>query len=300
MTTRRTTLAATGGLILAGAGCQQKMAEQPSPRPYEQHPEFAYKQAARPMERGTMHRNQPTSDDPMVQWLTAQGREPKVSPEWKAAVNDSGNTQPTAGAPTSVDNYVKEMPFEITSDDLARGQRMYNAVCAVCHGGAGYGNGKIPERGFLKPPSYHTDISPEAKDAGYFNQADGQIKELPVGYSRGFDRYGIRIPLREVPVGYIYQVITWGYNGMGSHETQVPIVADRWRIIAYVRALQLSQHVPVGELSASTKKAIEDGTALVPEGDVSGVPGKGTPGKGVTGGTTTAGDGPGSIKRSDH
>ncbi len=270
------------------AGCQQKMADQPAPRPYEPHDQFPNQQSARPIERGVVHRNQPAADDPLVTWLTPQGKEPKVSAEWKAAVDPQGTTQPTAGAPTSVDNFVKEFPFEITEADLSRGQTMYNAACALCHGGAGYGNGKIPERGFLKPPSYHTDPKGEARDAGHFT---GEApKELPVGYSRGFDRYGIKVPLKEVPVGYIYQVITWGYGGMASHDTQLPIVADRWRVIAYVRALQYSQSVPAAELSAASRQLIESGGGRLPPGHVGG-----------SGGVkTSANEGPGPIKRADH
>ena len=96
-----------------------------------------------------------------------------------------------------------------------------------------------------------------------------------------------------MPVGYIYQVIYWGYGGMGSHETQVPIVADRWRIIAYVRALQYSQAVPAGELSADTKKRIEDGRGQEPLGK------QGESGTGAPTTKTGAGQGSGSIKRPD-
>jgi hypothetical protein len=60
-----------------------------------------------------------------------------------------------------------------------------------------------------------------------------------------------------VPVGYIYQVIYWGYGGMGSHDTQVPNPADRWRVAAYVRALQLSQAADAAKLPADVKKAID-------------------------------------------
>ena len=271
------------------AGCQQKMATQPAPRPYEVHESSPNKSSARPLERGVIHRAQPSSDDPLVSWLTPQGKEPKVSAEWKQSVDGAGpgNTQPTAGAPTSVENFVKEFPFQITAADLKRGQHMYNMVCVECHGGAGYGNGKIPERGFLKPPSYHTDPKGEIKDAGHYT---GEApKDLPTGYSRGFDRYGIKVPLREVPVGYIYQVITWGYGGMGSHETQVPIVADRWRIIAYVRALQYSQNVPAGELTADVRNAIENHTAEVPAGAASQY------GGGTT--QTSSGHGPGAARK---
>ena len=254
MTTTTMTRFAIVALTLAvgaSAGCQQKMATQPAPRPYEESAMFPSKQSVRPLEKGVVHRNQPTADDPLVAWLTPAGKTPHVSKEWKDAVDPTGNTAPTAGAPTDVANFVTELPFEMNVADLTRGQVLYNGACALCHGGAGYGNGKIPERGYLKPPSYHTDPNGEGRDAGHFV---GEVrKDLPVGYSRGFDRYGKKVPLKEVPVGYIYQVITWGYGGMGSHETQIPNPADRWRIIGYVRALQLSQNLPVAELPAKNR-----------------------------------------------
>ena len=257
------------GVLIALTGCQQKMATQPAPRPYEATEiNGKVQQSARLLERGVIHRAQNVSGDPMIEHLTEQGKHPKVSEEWKTSVDGTGtgSTEPTAGAPTSVENFVKEYPFEMTKADLERGQRMYNAVCAVCHGGAGYGNGKVPERGYLKPPSYHTDPSGEAKDAGHF--VGEALKDLPVGYSRGFDRYAIKVPLKEVPIGYIYQVITWGYGGMGSHNTQLPIVADRWRVVAYVRALQYSQAVPANEVSQATRERIESGKGSEPVGTV--------------------------------
>ena len=276
MTVRKTTRRAlVVGSLAALAGCQQKMADQPSPRPYEASEiNGTVQQSARLLQPGVVHRAQAVTGDPMVDWLTPAGKNPKVSAEWKAAVDPSGNTEPTAGAPTSVDNFVKEFPFEMTHADLERGQRMFNAVCAICHGGAGYGNGKVPERGYLKPPSYHTDPTGQARDAGHF--VGEALKDLPVGYSRGFDRYGIKVPLKEVPVGYIYQVITWGYNGMGSHATQLPLVADRWRVIAYVRALQYSQAVPAAELAKETRERIESGKGSEPRGTVTAETGGGT------------------------
>ena len=243
-------------VLALAAGCQQKMATQPAPRPYETNKLFPHDQSARPLEAGVVHRNQAVAGDPMATWLTPAGMNPKVSAAWRAAVDPSGTTQPTAGAPTSVENFVTDYPFEITATDLTRGQSLFNANCALCHGAGGWGNGKIPERGVLKPPSYHVDPAGKQTDGAYF-VGDHQT-ELPLGYSRGFDRYGIKVPLTDVPVGYIYQVITWGYGGMGSHATQLPIIEDRWRVIAYVRALQYSQHVPAGELTQKQRDEAND------------------------------------------
>ena len=87
---------------------------------------------------------------------------------------------------------------------LERGQQRFDIYCAPCHDRLGNGNGMIVRRGFRRPPSYHIDR------------------------------------LRQVPDGYIYDVITNGFGAMPDYAAQIP-PRDRWAIVAYVRALQLSQ-----------------------------------------------------------
>jgi mono/diheme cytochrome c family protein len=108
------------------------------------------------------------------------------------------------------------MPFPVTKEVLERGRERYNIYCAPCHSRVGDGNGFIPSRGFpRKPPSYH-------------------------------------IPrLQKAPLGYFYDVITSGFGIMPDYASQIP-PRDRWNIVAYVRALQLSQNatradVPSGQ-----------------------------------------------------
>jgi len=108
------------------------------------------------------------------------------------------------------------MPFPVTREVLDRGRERYNIFCAPCHSRIGDGNGFVPSRGFArKPPSYH-------------------------------------IPrLQKAPVGYFYDVITEGFGIMPDYSSQIP-PRDRWNIVAYVRALQLSQNatradVPAGQ-----------------------------------------------------
>ena len=112
-----------------------------------------------------------------------------------------------------------EFPFRITAQDLQRGRERYNVYCSPCHGYAGYGDGMIVQRGFLAPPSYHTDR------------------------------------LRQAPVGHFFEVITNGFGRMYSYGSRVD-PADRWRIVAYIRALQLSQHAPADELPAEMTQDI--------------------------------------------
>ncbi len=107
--------------------------------------------------------------------------------------------------------YVETFPFEITQADLERGQERYNIYCAPCHGYTGDGDGMIVQRGFRQPPSFNQDR------------------------------------LREAEPGYFYYAITNGFGSMPSYANRIP-VRDRWLIIAYIKALQLSQHAPVSEL----------------------------------------------------
>lgn len=111
---------------------------------------------------------------------------------------------------------VTTYPFEITRAVLDRGQQRYAIFCSVCHGMTGLGDGRIVKRGFTVPPNYHTDLS------------------------RGYKLKGQDRKLTDVPVGYLFEVITKGYGAMPDHASQIP-VPDRWAIVAYVQALQYSQ-----------------------------------------------------------
>jgi mono/diheme cytochrome c family protein len=114
---------------------------------------------------------------------------------------------------------VQEMPVEIDADLLTKGQERYNIYCSVCHGLSGYGDGMVVQRGFSKPPSFHEDR------------------------------------LVAAPDGHLFDVISNGYGKMPPYAAQVH-VKDRWAIVAYVRALQLSQRArPEDVPPASTQPA---------------------------------------------
>jgi Cytochrome C oxidase, cbb3-type, subunit III len=104
-----------------------------------------------------------------------------------------------------------QFPWPINEDVLARGKQRYEIVCASCHGPDGYGRGIIVRRGFPQPPSYHDDA------------------------------------LRKASVGHFFDVITNGYGAMYPYASIVE-VNDRWAIIAYIRALQRSQHASIGDV----------------------------------------------------
>ncbi|MBI2876767.1 MAG: cytochrome c [Candidatus Tectomicrobia bacterium] len=111
-------------------------------------------------------------------------------------------------------------PFPITHPVLRRGQERYNIFCAPCHSRTGDGNGMIVRRGFSRPPSFHIDR------------------------------------LRQAPLGHFFDVITYGYGLMYSYASRVS-PGDRWAIIAYIRALQLSQNVQLAELSPEERQQLQ-------------------------------------------
>ena len=106
------------------------------------------------------------------------------------------------------------MPFPVTKEVLDRGRERYNIYCAPCHSRVGDGNGFVPSRGFArKPPSYHI------------------------------------ARLQKAPLGYFYDVITNGFGIMPDYASQIA-PEDRWKIVAYVRALQLSQNATMADVPA--------------------------------------------------
>jgi mono/diheme cytochrome c family protein len=110
-------------------------------------------------------------------------------------------------------------PLPVTQELLERGQERYKIFCSPCHGLQGDGNGMIVARGMKRPPSYH-----EAR-------------------------------LRQVPNGYIFDVITNGFGAMLNYSAQIP-VRDRWAIVAYVRALQLSHNAKLADLPADVREHV--------------------------------------------
>ena len=122
------------------------------------------------------------------------------------------------------------MPFPVTRDLLERGRGRYNIYCAPCHSRVGDGHGFIPSRGFTrKPPSFHEQR------------------------------------LQKAPLGYFFDVMTNGFGIMPDYASQIP-PRDRWDIVAYIRALQLSQNatradVPAGQ-QVKPLSAIAEGVGL--------------------------------------
>jgi hypothetical protein len=260
--TRAALLALLALAPLAATGCRQKMAEQPYNRPLSQSDFFADKRASRPLERGVIHVGQHLESDPMVTGLTEEewnrsyeyatapvklDAKPTESDERKLKTIGAPRFDPTKKGDPKV--YVDEFPFAMTNADLRQGQEQYGRYCVMCHGPLGNGQGKIWERGYLIPTSFHP------KKVGA-DELDYRNKDERRGVSRGYELWGHVVPMPEVPVGYYFEVITRGYGGMPSYSAQIT-PENRWRIIAYVRLLQLSQ-TDAAKLPPELKKLVDE------------------------------------------
>jgi mono/diheme cytochrome c family protein len=118
--------------------------------------------------------------------------------------------------------YASTTPPPVTMALLQRGQERYSIYCLPCHSPLGDGDGPVVRRGFPRPPSYHEDR------------------------------------LRAAPDRHFFDVITHGYGVMHSYADRVP-PADRWAIVAYIRALQLSQHAEAARLPPDVRAKLPGG-----------------------------------------
>jgi mono/diheme cytochrome c family protein len=112
---------------------------------------------------------------------------------------------------------VTEFPIPIAQADIERGQARFNVYCSPCHGRTGEGNGMVVLRGFRQPPSYYSDR------------------------------------LVHAPIGHFFDVMTNGFGAMASYATRVQ-PDDRWRIVAYIRALQLSESASINDVPAAQRQ----------------------------------------------
>lgn len=126
------------------------------------------------------------------------------------------NTSSVVGAAAYPDD-VEVFPLTISKETVARGKERYEIFCSACHGLTGNGDGMIVRRGFRRAASFNDDR------------------------------------MRQAPVGHYFDAITNGWGAMPSYAVQIP-AEDRWAIIAYIRALQLSQQkaeTPAGQTPAA-------------------------------------------------
>ena len=131
---------------------------------------------------------------------------------------------------TETGELVERMPVPITRELVERGRERYNIFCSVCHGKAGDGNGIINAGGY-----------------GYTIPTDYHIDRLRPGGINGQD-------------GHLYDVVANGVRSMPGYAQQIP-VADRWAIVAYIRALQRNQNAAEGDIPPSVLVEIQQGAS---------------------------------------
>jgi mono/diheme cytochrome c family protein len=119
---------------------------------------------------------------------------------------------------------VADIPVSVTKALMLRGQDRFNVYCSPCHGRTGEGNGMIVQRGLKQPPSFHVER------------------------------------LRAQPDGYFFDVMTNGFGAMQDYSAQIA-PAERWAVVAYVRALQYSRRVNAADLPEAERAKIESGDA---------------------------------------
>jgi mono/diheme cytochrome c family protein len=200
------------------SGCRQDMHDNPKYKPYREG-------ANRQVPDGALARGS----------LDMNPAAPKVGQAAAPPAPAGSATSPSAGAqasptpapiPTGEDGF----PFKLSGNSeerkaqlkaiLDRGENRFNISCLPCHGKLGDGNGMIPQRGFRHPPSYHEER------------------------------------LQKAPSSHFYDVMTNGFGAMPSYADQLT-PEDRWKVIAYIRALQLSQRADLAKLAENVKQDVE-------------------------------------------
>ena len=116
---------------------------------------------------------------------------------------------------------VDALPFPLTKAVLLRGQDRFDIFCSPCHDRVGNGNGMIVQRGYRRPPSYHTS------------------------------------QMRAMALGHFFDVISNGFGVMPDYAAQIT-VEDRWAIAAYVRTLQFSQNAPLADVPAEERQKLKE------------------------------------------
>ena len=123
----------------------------------------------------------------------------------------------------------EDLPMPLTKALLDRGQQRFQIYCTPCHDSVGTGNGMVVQRGYTKPRSFHD------------------------------------LELRSKPAGYYFDVMTRGFGAMPDYASQVK-VEDRWAIVAYIRALQLSQGAEFSALPEADQKSVKASAAVAASG----------------------------------
>jgi mono/diheme cytochrome c family protein len=189
-------------LLLVMGGCRRDMQDQPKIKPLRGTTFFTDRLGSRQPIEGTIPRGYLRSDTEFFTGKKAGAPSATATPQQQIA-----GAQANAPAGAQTNNFpddVDTFPLPVTQEVVERGRQRYEIFCSACHGLTGNGDGMIVRRGFRRAASFNDDR------------------------------------LRQAPVGHFFDAITNGWGAMPSYSAQIP-VQDRWAIIAYIRALQISQ-----------------------------------------------------------
>lgn len=115
------------------------------------------------------------------------------------------------------EEFAKTLPLPMSKELIKRGQDRYNIYCTPCHGAAGVGDGMVVRYGLIPPPNFHEDR------------------------------------VLEMPAGQVFDVISNGARTMPAYGYAIP-PEDRWAIVSYVKALQLSRRASINDVPAEVAK----------------------------------------------
>lgn len=241
----RLAMLTAAGAVAALCGCERTfrdMYDQPRYKPLAASPLWADGRASRPPVNGTVLRSEGAraattsgragivAPDPAASPLAAVRDElrPVAGAASAAAPDPTGERRdrPAAAAREVAYESARSAPDEpfalppVTAELLARGRERFDVYCAPCHSVAGDGDGFIARRGFPHPPSYHVDRLRTASDA------------------------------------HLYAVIRDGYGAMYPYARRL-VPSDRLAVVAYIRALQLSQHAGLDAVPGDVRARLE-------------------------------------------
>jgi mono/diheme cytochrome c family protein len=203
-------------VCLLSFSCRRDMQDQPKMKPYRSTTFFTDGQSSRQLVEGTVPRGFLKTDTEFFTGKKAGRATTSANvaqtPPGPQATGPIGGPNPAAGAPqgtapqgaAAYPDDVEVFPIAVTREVVVRGKERYEIFCSACHGLTGNGDGMIVRRGFRRAASFNDDR------------------------------------LRQAPVGHYFDAITNGWGAMPSYAPQIP-AQDRWAIVAYIRALQLSQ-----------------------------------------------------------
>jgi mono/diheme cytochrome c family protein len=198
------------------------MQDQPKMKPYRATVFFKDGLSSRPLVEGTVPRGFLKTDTEFFTGkkagrATSAANNPQAAPGPQPGVPGANNAANISG-PAAYPDDVELFPLPVTKEIVQRGKERYEIFCAACHGLTGNGDGMIVRRGFRRAASFNDDR------------------------------------LRQAPVGHFFDAITNGWGVMPAYAPQIP-AQDRWAIIAYIRALQLSQQSQQPQPAASSASA---------------------------------------------